>query len=783
MGIGMIKNRLCVLLILAAPIFQLSAQQCISGHVFDATSGKPLSAASITSSQTVGTTTSQDGKFTLCGLSGDSIRLSVSFVGFQTQSIVLPVSQDKHLIKMYPEVSEIETFVVTATRTDSRITNTPVRINQLGPKLISSLPVQSVDEVLKMATGINYNRSFGILSTRATVTMRGMSGKEQGRVLILIDGIPMNKSDGGGFDWNMMDVGMVQKIEVTKGAGSAIYGGNAMGGIINIISQKPETQFFVRAGLEYGTFNTIDGRLSTGGNFNVKNKQDSWYWMANTFYRQSDGYITQSEADVKANPYIVNSDLREAGAGFRTGYSVGGKHTIGASLNYYNDNRGTGEKVYQPRGNTTEHDSYGLNLKYKGQLGEYSLLSSAYFLNEDYKKVNEYLKDDYTWYDVLSTRRDYGWLTSITRPVGDQHKVTGGFDFRNGSVDAWDKYYTSTDIVYNAGNMSTWSIFLQDEIGLLKDKVRILAGLRYDVARFSDGSFYIEAPTQESVFMEDYQDKAMPDHTRSAFSPRLSAHYRWNKNNRFYIGYSQGFRPAVLDDMCRSGRIKGGFKIASPELKPEFLHNYEAGVDFSPFTTGFLHNLKFEASAFYSKGFDFQYYVTNGQTIDMGFGERPIYIRANISEIEIYGAEFSANYEINPSVSLFAGYAYASAKILDYTKIATNDTIDLSGKTMTDVPANIVNAGASWQNRILNASVTFRYTGSMYINDQNTWDELLQSDQYPAYSTVDLKFWKPVSRHYHLSLGVQNLFDVKIYDSKYNVGPGRFITAGIEVRL
>jgi outer membrane receptor protein involved in Fe transport len=71
----------------------------------------------------------------------------------------------------------------------------------------------------------------------------------------------------------------------------------------------------------------------------------------------------------------------------------------------------------------------------------------------------------------------------------------------------------------------------------------------------------------------------------------------------------------------------------------------------------------------------------------------------------------------------------------------------------------------------------------MYINDQNTWDELLQSDQYPAYSTVDLKFWKPVSRHYHLSLGVQNLFDVKIYDSKYNVGPGRFITAGIEVRL
>jgi iron complex outermembrane receptor protein len=539
----------------------------------------------------------------------------------------------------------------------------------------------------------------------------------------------------------------------------------------------------VKAGFDYGTFNTIGGRLSTGGNFNVKSKEDSWYWMANTFYRQSDGYITQSEADVKANPYIVNSDLREVGAGFRTQYSFGEKHSIGASLNYYNDNRGTGEKVHQPHGNTTDHDSYGLNLNYKGQFGKYILLSSAYFLNEDYKKVNEYLKDDYTWYDVLSTRRDYGWLTTLTHPLGNHHKVTGGFDFRNGSVDAWDKYYTSTDIVYNAGKMNTWSSFLQDEIGLLNDKVRILASLRYDAAHFYDGSFYTESPTMETAFMEDYQDKAMPTHIRSALSPRLSAHYRWDSNNRVYVGYSQGFRPAVLDDMCRSGRIKGGFKIASPELKPEFLHNYEAGVDFSPFTTGILHNLKSEASAFYSKGFDFQYYVTNGQTIDMGFGERPVFIRANISEVEIYGAEFSANFEINSSVSLFAGYAYASAKILDYTKIAANDTIDLSGKTMTDVPANIVTAGASWLNRILNASLTFRYTGSMYINDQNTWDELLQSDQYPAYTTVDLKFWRPVFSHYYLSFGIQNLFDVKIYDSKYNVGPGRFITGGIEVRF
>jgi iron complex outermembrane receptor protein len=757
--------------------------QCLEGRVLDATNGEPLPGASIVAGAMKGTTTNREGMFKLCGLKGDSASITISFVGYETIRQTIAVSAKNVKINLWPSLTEIQTFVVSATRTDSRIVNTPVRIEAVGPKQMQALPLQSVDEVLKIVPGVNYSRSFGIFSPKATVTMRGMSGKEQGRVLILVDGIPMNKSDGGGFDWNMIDPGMVQKVEVTKGAGSAIYGGNAMGGIINIISRKPTEKLFVNAGLEYGTFNTLGGKISAGGNIDVKKPGQSWTWMANTFYRQSDGYITQSDADVAENPYIVKSDLQEVGAAFRTEYAFSDKHSIGASINYYNDDRGTGEKVYQPEGNTTDHDSYGITLNYIGNLGKFSIRSSAYFLNEDYKKVNEYLKDDYTWYEVLSTRRDFGWLTTLTRLVGDHHKLTGGFDLRSGSVDAYDKYYTSTDIVYNAGKMNTWSLFAQDEIGFLNNKIRLVAGLRYDIARFYDGSFYTEAPTQETVFMGIYQVKAMQEQTNSALSPRISAHYRWSEYNRVYLSYSRGFRPAVLDDMTRSGRIKGGFKVASPELKPEYLNNFETGLDLKPFNSGVLKNLTFGTSAYYSRGSDFQYYVTNGQTIDMGFGERPILIRANISEVEIYGAELSLNYEITPSVSFYAGYAFASATILDYTKIAVNDTIDLSGKTMTEVPQNIFNAGLTWTHRFVNTGLSFRYTGATYINDQNTVDELLNSDKYPAYPTLDLKLWRPVGKHVKASLNIQNLFDEKIYDSKFNVGPGRFITVGVEVRF
>lgn len=760
----------------------VNAQKCISGVISDAVSGSPLPGASISVSTGTGVSSAADGTFRLCGLSGDSVLAEVSFVGYLPAKLLLKAGSENLKLSLTPVASEIDEVVITATRTATQAANTPVRISVIGTALLNTLPVLSIDEALKAATGINYSRSFGILSTKATISMRGMSGKEQGRVLILLDGIPANKSDGGGFDWNLPDPATVGRIEITKGPGSAIYGSNAMGGVINIISVKPAEKFAADASLEYGSFNTSGGRISAGKSLKTKKNGNTLFWNLNGFYRQSDGYITQSEEDIKTNPYIIRSNLREAGAGLRAGYSIGEKHSLVTSLNYYDDHRGTGEKVHQPDGNTTDHDSYSVNLSYQGLIKTVSLASSVYFQNEDYRKVNEFLKDDYTWYDVLSTRRDYGWLTSATRTFGN-HRITAGFDFRNGSVDAWDKYYTSTDIVYNAGKMNTRAFFVQDEASLLKEKVRILAGLRYDAAVFFDGAFYIEAPTAETAFMDIYQDRTLDSHTRSALSPRVSVQYRWNPGNRVYLGYSRGFRPAVLDDMCRSGRIKGGFKIASPSLKPEKLNNFEAGADLKPFTRGPLSRLSLELSAYYSRGTDFQYYVTNGQTIDMGFGERPIFVRANISDAEIRGVEGSLNFNISKSVNLYAGYAYAKAVILSYSKLSANDTIDLSGKWMTDVPEHIVNAGLSWLNKYVNAGVTFRYNGSMYINDQNTVDELLKSAKYPSYTTVDLKFWRTLYGRYKVSVGVQNLFDVKIYDSKYYVGPGRFITTAFSVRL
>ena len=95
--------------------------------------------------------------------------------------------------------------------------------------------------------------------------------------------------------------------------------------------------------------------------------------------------------------------------------------------------RGTGEKVYQPEGNTTDHDTYQARSTVKGSGNRYGWNVSLFYLQESYKKVNEWFKDDYTWYNVLSVRTDYGLMSSFDYKI-KKHTITAGYDLRIGAV-------------------------------------------------------------------------------------------------------------------------------------------------------------------------------------------------------------------------------------------------------------------------------------------------------------------------------------------------------------
>jgi iron complex outermembrane receptor protein len=753
-----------------------AASQKITGSIRDAASQAPLQGVNIVY-QGNGTTSDANGNFSINNIPEGNYTLTFSYMGYETlqQDVTVPdknpVYLEITLIKFNVSLGEV---VIAGTRNETRVGNIPGRINTITPQRLALVASQSIDEQLQFLPGVQVSRSFGIFSTKSSVTMRGLSGNEQARTLVLVDGIPVNKADGGSVNWNLISTKEIERVEVAKGPGSALYGGNAMGGIINIISAKPVKPLQGGVSIDYGTYNTFTGKVNLQGKIDDQSGTQ-FYWAANSFYQNSDGYITQSEADQKANPFITKSTVDEKAMNVKLGY---GSERFSSEVDFslYDGVRGTGEKVFQPEGNVTEYLTYQGRLNLKGKTGLLHWNTSLFYLNENYLRVNEFKKDDYTWYNVDSRRVDLGLLSSASFPLGI-HLVTAGFDIRDGRVDASDIYYTSTDQVDNRGKMDFYGFYLQDEISAT-ETFKILVGIRYDFANFYDAAFLISNPSAETKFLTTYQFSGKEKVQWGAFSPRLSAQYKPNDKIRVYGSYSRGFRPSVLDDLCRTGRVRGGMKVANPNLKPEYLNNFEAGGDYFPFP-----QLKLSISIYHSLGTDFLYYVSTGDSIDMGFGDRPIMIRSNISNVKIYGGEFDFTYQPYQWLSVFGNYAYNHATITNYTPLSSNDPVDLEGNFLTDVPQHSSAFGALFTSKIMDVGLTIKYQGEMYVNDQNVYDDIVLSNKYPAWMTMDMKFSRVFFDRIRAQLMVQNLLNEQIYDSKGAVSPGRFITVGLSVKI
>lgn len=766
-----------ILLFLLMISGSLFSQTLIRGTVNDAGTRKPVALAAVLSSSSTGTVTGDDGSFTLTILQPGKITIKVSCLGYQPESREIVLTGDGEInlkFELREAYFESDGITVTAMRTETAVKSVPARVNIINRNTIALTPALSADELLYMTPGLNINRSFGIFSHKSTVTMRGLSGNEQGRVLVMINGVPVNKSDGGSVNWNMINPDIIERIEVVKGPGSSLYGGNAMGGAINIITANPVEKFAGRVMLGYSTYNTPSAGLSLSGK--PEGDDGRFSWSVNSFFRSSDGYITQSEADRQVNPYITESAMKELGINVKTGYDFDARNSVEVDLMLYDDYRGGGETVFQPKGNTTDHDTRQARVLYSGGTGDFNWKVSLFASEELYKKVNEYMRDDYTWYEVLSERRDVGLLSSSTWQSSSSNRLTFGFDLRRGSVDADDIYYTSTDIVTNRGTMDIAGLFIQDELSLAGDRIRIVSALRFDNAAFHDGAFVIAAPTSETAFMADLVNSNLEKVSWSALSPKLSALYMVDEKSRVYISFARGFRQPVLDELCRSGRIRGGFKLANPELGPETLDNIEVGTDFF-----FNDNLFATLSLYQSFGKDFMYYLNTGDSIDMGFGLRPILSRENISRVSITGAEAELNYRPLEKLIFTGSFSWNHSVIKEFNA-GDNYPSDISGNYLTDVPSVSGSVRASWLESFGSASIIARYNGSSWVNDMNVYDEIVDSDKYPDYITVDLRFtgkYKAITAN----LSVQNVFDRLFYDSKGAVCPGRFITLETSVKF
>jgi len=744
--------------------------QVLSGRITDEENNPIPHANIIINNSKRGTSSDKNGSFKIKDIDLNKINeITVSYIGYKTNKITINPGNTKDIkIVLVKDAFSVKEVLIEAKKEEYfESILLPIRVKSIDSIEIRHMPSNSSAKMFNNISGVNVSSEFGIFSSSTTVSLRGIGGNSQNGTLVLVDGSPVNKSDAGSVNWNIIDKDNIEKIEIIKGPGSALFGTNAMGGIINIITRQPSEKFSLLTSASYGTYNTIDAKLNLSG----RSANGLFYWKYFGSIKTSDGYINTPDEVIKENDtVIVPVFLDEKFTGALAGYNINENNKVELSFNYFNDIRGRGIKIYEYEGANVERHTYHSFAKYKGQIKKMRLFANLFSLYEDYFRLNEYYSDgEYNLYEVSSVRNDYGSKLWAELPLNRNNSLIFGSDIKTGSVNGADIYYTASDVIRNKGKMDIYSAFIQNTTSLLKSKLSLVAGLRYDYASFHDAGFSIETPSYSVEYMYEFVFDNIATKHWSSLSPKLALEYRFSDNFKNYISAGKGFRAPILDELCRNEERRMGFRIANPEIKPEYIFNFEYGFD-----AVIKEKIKTNASIFYSAGNDFMYLLRTGDSVNLGYTWAPVYKIDNISKVNIYGAEFDINYSITKKIRAFANYSYNIGKISNISGDALSYN-DLTGKYLIDIPAHKYSLGFIFENKYVNLSLSGKYTGERWIMDDNTVDEIyLLSDKYPAYYMIDMKVWKKI-KNFELSCEVDNLGNVIYTNSKGYKSHGRFI--------
>src|SRR6266516_4509148 len=177
-----------------------------------------------------------------------------------------------------------ETITVTATRTETRLGDTPSSVVVLSQKDLQSTPAATIDDALRQVPGFTLFRRTGSRVANPTsqgVSLRGVGGSGASRALVLDDGVPLNDPFGGWIFWGRVPRASLERIEVLRGGASDVYGSGAMSGVVQFIRRKDDMAIDLDAGSQ---------RTATGSLF-VPIERGDWSGNVAADYLTTAGYV------------------------------------------------------------------------------------------------------------------------------------------------------------------------------------------------------------------------------------------------------------------------------------------------------------------------------------------------------------------------------------------------------------------------------------------------------------------------------------------------------------
>lgn len=247
----MVQRLLSLAILLCSVVVVLptvAATGVVRGTVADANNNTPLQGATIrVQNRAWGALSNKNGVFTLRALPAGSYTLLVSLIGYEAQQLSITVAENDTTVvalQLVEQSLQTNEIVVSANKRVQAVQDVPISISIVDQRAIEQRNITKLDDALRYVPGVSM--------AREQVSIRGASGFALGlgsRTLILLDGIPLLSGDGGDAKFDALPLFNLERIEVIKGAGSALYGTGALGGVVNVITAQPpaEPELHVRA--------------------------------------------------------------------------------------------------------------------------------------------------------------------------------------------------------------------------------------------------------------------------------------------------------------------------------------------------------------------------------------------------------------------------------------------------------------------------------------------------------------------------------------------------------
>jgi outer membrane cobalamin receptor len=227
----------------------------------------------------------------------------------------------------------LETVTVTPTRTEQRLGDIPASVNVVTSEEIAASPALVADDVLRQVPTFSLFRRTSSLVAQPTtqgVSLRGIGPSGQSRTLVMLDGIPFNDPFGGWVYWTRVPMDSVDRIEITDGPTSSLYGNYAMGGVINIITARP-TRGMLDLKTQYGT----EG--SPKFDFLAADRWNHLGALVEGSFFKTDGFPIV--APIERGPIDNNADVDYRNVSAKVEYAPSEKFNAFFRAGYFSENR------------------------------------------------------------------------------------------------------------------------------------------------------------------------------------------------------------------------------------------------------------------------------------------------------------------------------------------------------------------------------------------------------------------------------------------------------------